>query len=196
MTGHLKKREGEGESVTTSWATGSKIYKSPSSHGLRTVIFRKCFLRAFSPVASTILDLLVTCVPLVVVSFRSLWLTCVRVCWDFSSAGFEHPPAWLGQSLSESHPAFCFIGQSGNFRGVWVNVSKLEKANSRACWLPLTITEIIQKSHGWSCGSEVVIVRKICIGEVFVSRKICINVSLLMVGVNVKNDFFNDTSCP
>lgn len=41
-------------------------------------------------------------------------LTCMHVYWDFSSAQFERPPGWLGQSSSESHHAFWCVGQSIN----------------------------------------------------------------------------------
>ena len=60
------------------------------------------------------LDLLVTSVPSVVVSIMSPCLTCMHVYGDFSSAPFDRPPAWLGQSLSEHHRAFWCVGQSGN----------------------------------------------------------------------------------
>lgn len=78
------------------------------------MIFWECFPKAVALVASTFPDLLVTCVLLAVVSFRSLWLTHMHVSWDFSSAQFDRPPSWLGQSLSESHRAFWSVGQSGN----------------------------------------------------------------------------------
>lgn len=109
-----KKKRGKRGCVITSLTPSSKIYKCPSSHGLWPLIFWECYSKAFALVVSTFADLLVTCVPLVVLSIMSLRLTCMRAYWDFSSAQFERPPAWLGQSSSESHHAFWCVGQSIN----------------------------------------------------------------------------------
>lgn len=64
--------------------------------------FWEHFLKVFALVASTFLDLLVTTVPSVVLPVTSLWLTHVHISWSCGSARFDRPPAWLGQSPSES----------------------------------------------------------------------------------------------
>lgn len=82
----------------------------------------------------------VTSVPSIVVSSISLWLTCMHVCWDVSFAQLDHPPAWLGQSLSESHRALCCLGQSGNewqFPRCASRHEQIGKNKPRVCSLPL-----------------------------------------------------------
>lgn len=68
------------------------------------------FLKVFALVASTFLGLLVTTIPSVVLSVTSLWLTYVHIYWDYSSARFDRPPAWLGQSGSESLLKQAWVG--------------------------------------------------------------------------------------